>query len=268
MLSFYLLLSIFPLLLLLIDLLGLLFQSGPGFREVVQVYLARIAPVSASSLVDKTLAEASHNSGPFKLSLQLLFTWLPASQGVLAIIEGLNIAYGVSERRRWWKRYLSAFGLTVVSLLLLASGLLFLIMGGRVSEVLGQRLGYAWFIGAMWQVLDWGFFIGFVLIAFNIFYIYGPDVKHRRWRWVMPGTVVGVVLWLIVSFGFRLYLHFMNYYANTYGSIGAVVILMMWFYFFGIAILAGAEVNSEIEKATGTVAPSPSNRVSMMAGKS
>src|SRR3954462_14438303 len=136
MLSFYLLLSIFPLLLLLIDLLGFLFQSGPGFQQAVHKYLARIAPGSASSLIDRTLAEAARNSGPLKLSLQLLFTWLPASQGVLAIIEGLNIAYGVSERRRWWKRYLSAYGLTVVSLLLLASALLFLIIGGHASEVL------------------------------------------------------------------------------------------------------------------------------------
>jgi len=257
MLSFYLLLSIFPLLLLLIDMLGLLYQSGPGFQETVHKYFARVAPLSASSLVDKTLAEASHNSGPLKLSLQLLFTWIPASQGVLAIIDGLNIAYGVTERRRWWKKYLAAYCLTIVSLLLLAAGLLFLIIGGHVSEVLGDRLGFSRFIGVLWQVLDWAFFIAFVLAAFNILYIYGPAVKHREWRWWMPGTVVAVALWLIVSFGFKLYLHFLDYYANTYGSIGTVIILMMWFYFFGIAILAGAEVNSEIEKARNTVRSVP-----------
>jgi membrane protein len=71
---------------------------------------------------------------------------------------------------------------------------------------------------------------------------------------MMPCTIVAVLLWLVVSFGFKIYLHFMNYYSSTYGSIGAVIILMMWFYFFGIAILVGAEVNSEIEKAAGTVA--------------
>jgi membrane protein len=258
MLSFYLLLSIFPLLLLLIDLLGLLFQSEPGFHQAVHKYFARVAPSSASSLIDKTLAEAAvaHTSSPIKLSLKLLFTWLPASQGVLAIIEGLNVAYGVSERRRWWQRYLSAYGLTIVSLLLLASGLVFLIMGGHLSEVLGNRIGYSWFIATLWQVLDWIFFIAFVLLAFNILYIYGPAVEHRRWRWMMPGTIVAVLLWLTVSFGFKLYLHFMDYYSSTYGSIGAVIILMMWFYFFGIAILVGAEVNSEIEKAAGTVASS------------
>jgi membrane protein len=268
MLSFYLLLSIFPLLLLLIDLLGFLFQSGPGFQQAVHKYFARIAPLSASSLIDRTLAETSHKSGAIRLSLQLLFTWLPASQGVLAVIEGLNIAYGVSERRRWWRRYLSAYGLTIVSLLLLASGLVFLILGGHVSEVLGNRFGYSWFIGALWQILDWVFFIAFVLIAFNILYIYGPAVEHRRWRWMMPGTVVAVLLWLAVSFGFKLYLHFLDYYANTYGSIGAVVILMMWFYFFGIAILVGAEVNSEIEKAAGDVAASPPQNLSVKAGES
>jgi membrane protein len=268
MLSFYLLLSIFPLLLLLINLLGLLFQSGPGFQQAVYKYFARVAPSSASSLIDRTLAEAEHNSGPIRLSLQLLFTWLPASQGVLAVIEGLNIAFCVSERRRWWKKYLSAYGLTIVSLLLLGSGLVFLIIGGHVSEALGNRLGFSRFIDMLWQGLDWVFFIGFVVIAFNILYIYGPAVQHRRWRWLMPGTVVAVVLWLTVSFGFKLYLHYMNFYANTYGSIGAVIILMMWFYFFGIAILVGAEVNSEIEKAAGAVRPSPPENLSMKAGKS
>jgi len=262
MLSFYLLLSVFPLLLLLIDLTGLLFESGPGFQQAVDKYFARVAPSSATTLIDKTLAEAASNSGPVKLSLQLLFTWLPASQGVLAIIDGLNIAYGVSERRRWWKKYLSAYALTIVSLVLLASGLVFLIIGGHISEVLGNRFGFSRFFDTLWHILDWAFFIGFVVIAFNILYIYGPAVEHRRWRWLMPGTVVGVLLWLTVSFGFKIYLHYLNYYANTYGSIGAVVILMMWFYFFGIAILVGAEVNSEIEKAARAVRPSPQENVS------
>jgi len=147
-------------------------------------------------------------------------------------------------------------------------GLMFLMIGGHVSEVLGDRFGVSRFVGMVWQVLDWVFFIAFVLIAFNILYIYGPAVKHRRWRWMMPGTIVAALLWLIVSFGFKLYLHFMDFYANTYGSIGAVIILMIWFYFFGIAVLVGAEVNSEIEKAAGTVAASPPEIPTVMAGES
>ena len=248
MMSFYLLLAVFPLLLLLVDLLGLLYESGPVFQENIHKYIARVAPLSASGLVDKTLTEAAHNSGPVRLSLQLLFTWLPASQGVLAVIDGLNIAYGVSEKRPWWKRMLAANALTVVALLFLASGLMFLIFGGHLSEVIGDRLGLSRLIGGLWQLLDWVFYIGFVLIAFNLLYIYGPAVEHRRWRWLMPGTIVAMVLWLSVSFGFKIYLHFMDFYANTYGSIGAVIILLLWFYFFGIAILAGGEVNSEIER--------------------
>jgi len=268
MLAFYLLLSIFPLLLLLIDLLGVLYQAGPGLQQNLARYLSRVVPLSASSLVDKTLTEAAHNSGPVKLSLQLLFTWLPASQGVLAVIDGLNIAYGVTERRPWWKKYLAANGLTILALLLLATGLVFLAFGGHVSEVVGNRTGLSRLVGGLWQVLDWVFFIAFVLFAFNILYIYGPAVEHRRWIWLMPGTIVAVGLWLVVSFGFKLYLHFLDYYANTYGSIGAVIILMLWFYFFGIAILAGAEVNSEIEKARGTVQSVQPDNLSVEIGNS
>jgi membrane protein len=90
----------------------------------------------------------------------------------------------------------------------------------------------------------------FVLAAFGLIYYLAPDVKNRRWHWVSPGAVIAVALWLIVSFGFRTYLGYFNSYNATYGSLGAVIILMLWFYFTGAAILIGGEVNSEIELAT------------------
>jgi membrane protein len=92
--------------------------------------------------------------------------------------------------------------------------------------------------------------LGFVLMAFNILYLYAPNVQHRRWHWLMPGTVMGVALWLMVSFGFKLYLSLFGRFTVTYGSIGAVIILLLWLYLSVTAILIGAEVNSEIEKAS------------------
>ncbi len=253
MLSFYFLLSLFPLLLFLIALLGLLLQSGPVLQGTLHQYLAAVVPASASTLIDTTLGEINRGSGALKLSVALLFTWWSASQGMLAIVEGLNIAYEVGESRPWWKKYLVASGLTIVCLLLFACALLLVIYGGRFSESVASHFGYGRFIAAIWKILTWLLLLAFVLMAFNILYVYAPNVRHRQWHWLMPGTVVGVTIWLLGSFGFRLYLSFYNNYTVTYGSIGAVIILLLWLYLSGIAILVGGEVNSEIEKTSGRV---------------
>jgi len=89
----------------------------------------------------------------------------------------------------------------------------------------------------------------FLFLAFALIYYWAPDLRDQDWRWITPGSVVTVILWLLVSFGFRLYLHYFNSYSKTYGSLGAVIILMLWFYFTGAAILIGGEVNSDIEAA-------------------
>ena len=102
---------------------------------------------------------------------------------------------------------------------------------------------------AAWAVAQNLLMLGMVLLAFNVLYAVGPNVRNRRWHWLMPGTLVGVALWLAASYGFKLYLSFFDRYAATYGSIGAVIVMVLWFYLSGIAILVGGEVNSEVEKA-------------------
>lgn len=251
MLSFYFLLSIFPLLLFLIALLGIFLQSGPAIQERLNDYLAAIVPNAASALIKTTLGEISRGAGAGKLSVALIFTWWSASQGMFAIVEGLNIAYGVREARPWWKRYLVASGLTIASLVLFAAALLLLIYGELFSVDLASHFGYGDFIAVLWQILTWLLLLAFVLMAFNILYVYAPNVQHRQWHWLMPGTLVGVTIWLLGSYGFKVYLSLFNNYTVTYGSVGAVIILLLWLYLSGIAILVGGEVNSEIEKAAG-----------------
>ncbi|MFS8086210.1 MAG: YihY/virulence factor BrkB family protein [Acidobacteriota bacterium] len=253
MLSFYFLLAIFPLFLFLIALVGLLLQSGPVLQERLHEYLAAVVPGPASTLIDATLGEIDRGSGALKLSIALLFTWWSASQGMFAIVSGLNIAYEVGESRPWWKKYLVASGLTIVSLVLFACALLLLIYGGRFSASIANHFGYSGFIAGMWRILTWLLLLAVVLMAFNILYRYAPNVKRRQWHWLMPGTVAGITLWLLGSFGFQLYLSFFNSFTVTYGSIGAVIILLLWLYLSGIAILVGGEVNSVIEKESGQV---------------
>src|SRR6185295_17171112 len=101
--------------------------------------------------------------------------------------------------------------------------------------------GEAFVIG--WKVVQWPIVLAVMLLAFALIYYLAPDVYEQSWAWVTPGSVVGVVLWLLVSLSFKLYLHFFDSYSKTYGALGAVIVLMLWFYLTGAAILIGGEIN-------------------------
>ncbi len=251
MLSFYFLFSIFPLLLVLMTLLGLLLQSGHAFQGTLRHYLEAVVPQAAASrLIDTTLGEISRGSGALELSTALLFTWWSASQGMLAVVRGINNAYETGDSRPWWKAYLVASGLTVACLLLFAGALLLLMYGGQLSDVAAHRWGGGGFVVGIWHVLAGLFVLGCVLAAFNLIYVWGPNLTHRRWHWLMPGTLAGVAIWLIGSFGLKLYLSVFDTLTLSYGSVGAVIVLLMWLFLSGVAVLVGAEVNSVIENAS------------------
>jgi membrane protein len=252
MLAFYFLLALFPLLLILIPMLGVFIQSHYA-EQAVHQYIKGVIPGPAADLINRTVGEIQADSGMFRLSFAVLFLWWSASQGVLGTIQGLNIAYGVREQRPWWKKYLVASVLTVVTMGLIIFGLLVLSYGGRFSAFLIRQIGFSGLIGGVWQLLGWALFLVLAFIVFNIFYVYAPSVHHRRWNWLMPGTVIAVVLWLAVSIAFRVYLTYFDNYTLIYGSIGAVIILLLWFYFLGISLLFGAAVNCEVEKAIGLI---------------
>ena len=251
MLSFYFLFSIFPLLLFLMTLLGLMLQSGHAFQETLRHYLGAVVPrVAASRLIDTTLGEISQGSGALELSTALLFTWWSASQGMLAVVRGINNAYETAESRPWWKTYLVASGLTAACLLLFAGALLLLVYGGQLSNLAVQRWGGSGFVAWIWRVLSGLFVLGCVLAAFNLIYVWGPNLAHRKWHWLMPGTLAGVAIWLLGSFGLKLYLSVFDTLTLSYGSVGAVIVLLMWLFLSGIAILVGAEVNSIVENTS------------------
>lgn len=115
--------------------------------------------------------------------------------------------------------------------------------------MVGSKLNLAHITVLAWKVAQWPVALGFLVLAFALIYYFGPDLKEQHWYWITPGSLVGVILWLLVSFAFRVYLHFFNTYSRSYGSLGAVIILLLWFYVTGLAFLVGGELNSEIEHA-------------------
>jgi len=162
-----------------------------------------------------------------------------------AISDTLNTAYNVKESRRWWRVRLISVCLTVALAILILAALAIVLVGGTIGEALATRFGLGSLFTTIWSVIQWPIALIFVLTTFNLIYNFAPSISPAARRWMTPGALVGVALWLIVSFGFRVYLGFFDSYSVTYGSLGAVIVLMLWFYLTGVAILIGGEVNCE-----------------------
>jgi membrane protein len=121
--------------------------------------------------------------------------------------------------------------------------------GGRIADHLAVNFGFGIFFTVAWKILQWPIALAFMLLAFALIYYFAPDVADQDWKWITPGSALGVALWLAASFAFKGYLYFFDSYSKTYGSLGAVIVLMLWLYFTGLAVLIGGELNSEIENA-------------------
>lgn len=246
-LSYYFLLALFPLLVFLVTLLGYFAQAGSQLRGSLLNYLGTVMPYSAITLVHSTLDEISDARGGGRLSFSLLAALWVASSGMGAISDTLNVAYDAKETRAWWRVRLVSIALTVGLTVLIMSALLIVLYGGKIGDALAASLGYSVLFEVSWRIVQWPIMLVFVFLTFELIYYFAPNLPRRRWRWFTPGGIVAVVLWLLISFGLRFYLHFFNSYSRTYGSLGALIVLMLWFYLTGMAVLLGGEINSEIE---------------------
>jgi membrane protein len=191
--------------------------------------------------------EISAASGGGKITFGILATLWAASNGMGAITQALNVAYNVKESRPWWKQRLTAVSLTIALSVLIISALLIVLYGGLIADHIAGRYGFGDFFTLTWKIIQWPIALAFMLFSFALIYYFAPDLHEQKWTWVTPGSVIGVGLWLLISFGLRTYLQYFNSYSKTYGSLGAVIILMLWLYLTGVAILIGGEVNSDLE---------------------
>jgi len=257
-LSYYFLLALFPLLLFLITLFGYFNGAGSHLRHKLLSYLGDVMPSSASQLVIETIDQVTAARGGGKLSFGLLAAIWAASSGMNALGQSLNAAYDVRETRPWWKVRLISIALTFALSTLITSALVIVLYGGRLGHSLAAMIHQGRAFAVTWRILQWPIALAFVFITFALIYHFAPDLAAKRRarrlaasdyrrRWMSPGVLVAVWLWLLVSLGFRLYLHFFNSYSATYGSLGAVISLMLWFYLTGAAILLGGEINCELE---------------------
>ena len=248
-LAYNFILALFPLIIFLLALFGLFATYAHELRSNFFFYLSSVLPPAAFDVIRKTIIEIVRSTSGGKLTFGIIFTLWAAAGGMTSMISALNGAYGVRDSRSWFKVRAIAVGLTIALAILVISALAVVLVGGHVAELVGRHLHLGSYVVLAWKIAQWPLALLFIVVSFSLIYFFGPDLKEQHWYWITPGSLVGVAVWLIASFAFRAYLHFFNTYNKTYGSLGAVIILLIWFYVTGLAFVVGGEINAEIEQA-------------------
>lgn len=243
-LAYYFLLALFPMLIFLTSLVAFL----PGAQEGILSALAKAAPPDAMRLVRETLNDVVSNRSGGLISFGILGTIWAASSGTAAVMEALNDAYEASEGRGFIKLRLIAIGMTVALALLVVGGTALIMFGDRFAHWTAAATGLGPTFETVWHYVDYALGLALISVGLQVIYYFGPNLK-QDWEWVTPGAIVAVVALIIVSLLFSFYLRFAPSYSATYGSLGAVIILMLYLYLIGLVVLVGAEINSEIRKA-------------------
>lgn len=248
--AFYFAFALFPLLLFLVSVFGIVMGSDNDLRTEMFFYLQQVMPNSAFDLVQKTVEEVTQSSSGGKLTIGLLVALYSASAGLESIRVALNGVYNLTETRPWWKTKFISLALTffLAALVTVALGIVF--YGSKFLALALNTIKLPVESPILLGILQWTT-VAVVLIAiFALIYNYLPKHKKYNWVWITPGAIVSIVLWLLLSYGFKLYLGYFDSYDKTYGSLGAVIILMLWLYLTALVILIGGTMNAVLQEFT------------------
>lgn len=240
-LAYYWLFSLFPLLIFLTALLAYL--PIPRKLDYWLGALDNVLPVDAYKLVNSTFHEIVSQPRGSLLSFSIIIAIWTSSAGVEAIIGSINRAYRTSTPRSWWREKLLAIELTLGLAVFVLAALSLMFFGKSLGWSIAGYFDFGAGFNTAFGVAQWPLVSILILIAVDLIYYFAPNFRHK-WRWFTPGAVFAVVCWLLISFGFRYYVSRFGNYNATYGALGGVMVLMLWFYLTGIAILIGGEINA------------------------
>lgn len=246
-LAYYFFFALFPGLIAASSVIALVVSSDSNLSNNLLQYLGAVIPPSAFNMVEETLQQTTRASGGSKILLGVVLALWSASAGTAALQDALNAVYDVKEGRPFWKARLNALLLTLALITLFVIALAVLLCGDALAKTVSSHLGMGRLIVILSRGLAWPVVFLILAFAFALVYYFAPDVEQREWSWITPGAAIGIVAWIASSLGLRIYLHYFDHYSLTYGSLGAVIVLLTWFYLSGLALLLGAEINDTLE---------------------
>jgi membrane protein len=249
-LTYYAVLSIFPAFIALISILGLVVDPQTITRVVTDV-VAQLGPESAVNTFKGPIEQISGNRSTALVGLifGLAVALWTASNYVGAFMRASNAIYEREEGRPFWKLRPIQLLVTLVLVLMAALVVLALIVSGPVAEAVGSAIGLGDAAVTAWQIAKWPVLLVVAMVMLAILYWSSPNAKVYGFRWVSPGSVVAIVVWIAASVGFAFYVANFSSYNKTYGALAGVIVFLVWMWITNIAVLLGAELNAETERA-------------------
>jgi membrane protein len=249
-LTYYSVLSIFPAFIAMISILGLVVDPATITRVITDI-VSQLGPESAVSTFTTPIEQISKNQSTALLGLIVgvaVALWT-ASNYVGAFMRASNSIYAREEGRPFWKLRPIQLFITLVLVLMAALVVLALIVSGPVAEAIGSAVGLGDTAVMIWDIAKWPVLLVVVMLMLAILYWSAPNAKPAGFRWMSPGSVVAVILWIAASAGFAIYVANFSSYDKTYGTLGGVIVFLVWMWITNIAVLIGAELNAETERA-------------------
>jgi membrane protein len=248
-LTYYSVLSLFPAAVVLVAILGV-FGSYPETTDALLRIVDKLGPSSAVETFRDPIESVVRNKGGAGalLGFGLLGALWSASAYVGAFIRASNVIYQVEERR-FWKNTPLRIAITVLMVLLLAIVSLAIVLTGPLASAVGDVIGLSAVAVTIWSVVKWPVLVVLVMTMISVLFYLAPNVRQPGgYRWITPGAVVAVLAWIAASIGFAAYVAFFGSYNKTYGSLGAVIVFLVWLYISNNALLLGVLINAERER--------------------
>lgn len=248
-LAYYAFLAIPAALLVAVGLFSLI--ADPQSVESMMERLSGVVPDEAVDLLRDSLTRMTENSGGGLVMtvLGFLLALWTTTGAMTGLMRGLNVAYDRKETRGFVKQRVTALGMLACMLLAFALSFGLLVLGPVIADWLGGVLGLETAFGWIWWTLQWPILVTGLLLAFSGVLYLGPNVEHPRWQFLTPGSLFAVVVWLVASGLFAVYVSMFGSYNKAWGSLAAVIVMLTWLWLSALALLLGAEINAETERS-------------------
>lgn len=246
-LAYYFFFSLFPAV-----LVGIAFASFfplEHFVDRMVATLGGVVPGDIIGIVQDQIRKISEGNNGGILTFGVAAALWSSSAALMGLIDALNRAYDIEEGRSWWKVRLLALGLTLALAAFIVIAFALVLVGPTAADYIARVTGLGPVFAWTWKVLQWPLVLALVALGAAAIYYFAPDAE-QEWVWVTPGAVLAAIIWLAASLGFKYYVTQFGTYTETYGTIGGVMVLLLWFYLSGVVFLVGAELNAEIEHAS------------------